>query len=210
MAECVRTTGARNGSPAGAISPTRPGSNSKMVSMNADNSTSQNPPDRRTSERSADNSGTQPLPTASATPREVSAPLNTQPEPTEIPPHKRIQWNPQEGFTGILQCDRMRWRRAFPRVKIDTELRIMHEWLLSNPKKRKRNYYRFVSSWLARCQDVGGSSGVGAQPATCSGVYKARPQTKEEIEAATRANETPGGNCDAVDAFLKDLKRGEL
>ena len=209
MAECVRTTGARNGSPAGAISPTRPGSNSKMVSMNNDNSTSQNPPDRRTSERSADNSETQPLPTASATHREVSAPLNTQTESTEIPPHKRIQWNPQEGFTGILQGDRMRWRRAFPRVKIDTELRIMHEWLLSNPKKRKKNHYRFVSAWFSRCQDVGGSSGVGLKPATCSGVYQWVPRTKEQIEAATRENQRPGGNCDQIAALRRELKRGQ-
>ena len=125
-------------------------------------------------------------------------------------PHKRVKWDKHQGFTGILDSDRIRWRRSFPRVKLNVELRIMHEWLLANPRKRKKNYFRFVSSWLSRCQDVGGSSGVGLQPATCSGVYKSRPQTKEEIEAATRANQQPGGNCDAVAAFLKDLRRGRL
>jgi len=175
--------------------------------MNNNNPTSTNLPDRPTPARSAHNSETQPLPTESSTPREVSEPSNTQTESIDLPPHKRIKWNPQEGFAGILPCDRMRWRRAFPRVKIDTELRIMHEWLLSNPTKRKKNNYRFVSAWLSRCQDVGGSSGVGLKPATCSGYYVSRPQSKEQIDAATRENKRPGGNCDQLAALRQSFKR---
>jgi hypothetical protein len=92
-------------------------------------------------------------------------------------------------------------------VKIDVELRIMHEWLLSNPTKRKKNNYRFVSAWLSRCQDVGGSSGVGLKPATCSGYYVSRPQSKEQIDAATRENKRPGGNCDQLAALRQSFKR---
>ena len=176
--------------------------------MNTNNSTSQNPPARRTSEKSADNSVTQPLPMERDTQMALFAASNGQTESIEIPPDKRIKWSTQEGFTGILPSDRIRWRRAFPRVKLDEELQFMHEWLLARPRRRKKNNFRFISGWLQRCQERGGSSGFGS--ATCSGVYKARPMSKEEIEAATRANETPGGNCDAVDAFLKDLRRGEL
>ena len=209
MGECVQTTDARRGSPAGATSPTRPGSNSKTETMNTDNSTSQNLPDRRTSARSADNSGTQQLPMERDTHQALSAVSSGQTESIEIPAHKRIKWDQHQGFTGILDTDRMRWRRAFPRVKLNVELRIMHEWLLSNPAKRKKNYFRFVSAWLSRCQDVGGSSGVGLKPATCSGNYQWVPRTKEQIEAATRENQRPGGNCDRVAALQKEL-RGKL
>ena len=93
-----------------------------------------------------------------------------------------------------------------PAVKINAELRIMHDWLLANPRKRKKNYYRFISSWLSRCQDVGGSSGVRTKPAHCSGVYKYAPLTKEQIKDATKENERPGGNCDKVEALRKLLR----
>ena len=178
--------------------------------MNTDNSTSQNLPDRRTSARSASNSETQESEVGNVTRKALSAPSSGQTDSIEIPPHKRIKWTPQEGFAGILDTDRMRWSRAFPRVKLNVELRIMHEWLLSNPAKRKKNYFRFVSAWLSRCQDVGGSAGVGLKPATCSGNYKWAPRTQEEIEAATRENLRPGGNCDQIAAFRKELRRGEL
>ena len=120
-------------------------------------------------------------------------------------PHKRVKWDQHQGFTGILDSDRIRWRKSFPRVKLNVELRIMHEWLLANPRKRKKNYFRFVSAWLSRCQDVGGSSGVGLQPAVCSGVYKSRPRTEKEIEQATRQNEQPGGACDKIKALKEFL-----
>ena len=33
----------------------------------------------------------------------------------------------------------------------------MKEWLLSNPSKRKGNYRRFITNWLSRSQERGGS-----------------------------------------------------
>ena len=137
-------------------------------------------------------------------PQALSAVSIGQTESIESP-HKRIKWDLSTGFTGILDSDRIRWRKSFPRVKLNVELRIMHEWLLANPRKRKKNYYRFISSWLSRCQDVGGSSGVGAQPAVCSGYYKSTPMTADQVEAATRQNEQPGGNCDKVKALREFL-----
>ena len=204
MAKCVPTSDARNGSPAFDTSRTQPGYNSKMVSMNNDKPTSLNLPDLPTPARSAECSETARR--NLTTPLVVSEPLPTQTELIAAP-HKRIKWNESGGFAGILPSDRLRWRLSFPRVNIDTELRIMHEWLLANPKKRKRNYYRFVSAWFSRCQDVGGSSGAGVKPATCSGFYQHRPLSKKQIEAATRENLRPGGNCDQISALRRELKR---
>ena len=52
------------------------------------------------------------------------------------------------------------WREAYPGVDIEQALRNMRQWLIHNPTKRKTNrgIGRFITSWLAKEQDRGGSS----------------------------------------------------
>jgi hypothetical protein len=45
-------------------------------------------------------------------------------------------------------------KASYPRADIDGEIRKMDAWLLSNPAKRKKNYERFISSWLKRVNDT--------------------------------------------------------
>ena len=33
----------------------------------------------------------------------------------------------------------------------------MRQWLISNPNKRKKNYRRFITNWLSRSQEKGGT-----------------------------------------------------
>ena len=42
------------------------------------------------------------------------------------------------------------WEMAYPSLNIEGELLRMKAWLDSNPKRRKKNYLRFVNGWLAR------------------------------------------------------------
>ena len=187
--------------------PTPDGSNEKTEPLKSDNAGSQKVPDQTTQGKNVVNIGTSQLATESAIQKTLSEVSTGQIKPIEsVSPSKRIKWDEHNGFTGILPMDRYRWRKTFPAVKIDVELRIMHEWLIANPKRRKKNYYRYVSSWLSRCQDVGGSTSVHSKPAHCSGVYKSKPLTREQIEDATKENERPGGNCDKVDALRKLLR----
>lgn len=53
------------------------------------------------------------------------------------------------------------WRKTYPAVDVEQELRRMIAWLDSNPTKKKtrRGIERFINSWLARTQDSGGSKG---------------------------------------------------
>jgi hypothetical protein len=53
----------------------------------------------------------------------------------------------------------MEWSELFPAVDVMQQLRAMRAWLLSNPKKRKTKsgIARFITSWLSRDQDRGGS-----------------------------------------------------
>ena len=212
MRECVETMSASRDQLATDTSPTRDTNNSKTEPSSSGSLGSESHPDQKTPAKSADYSGTLPLEMENVTHQALYEMSVGQTEST-LPPTKRISWDVSTGFTGILDSDRIRWRKSFPRVKINTELRIMHEWLLSNPRKRKKNYYRFISSWLSRCQDVGGSSGM-TQPAHCSGVWKSTPLTEKQIENATSQNEKPGGACEKLEAlkrfFRKEITEEEL
>jgi len=62
----------------------------------------------------------------------------------------------KRGFINILPEDIAGWKEAYPACQIETELKRMVEWILSNPTKRKKNYRRFITNWLARTQEKGG------------------------------------------------------
>lgn len=208
--ECAKTMNASSEQLAIDTSLTPALSKQNKESLKSDSVGSQKVPDQTTPAKSADNSGTQPSEVESATTRALSEVSSGQIKSIEtVSPSKRIKWDEHSGFTGILLMDRYRWRKTFPAVKIDLELRMMHEWLLANPRKRKKNYYRYISSWLSRCQDVGGSSAARVKPAHCSGVYVSKPLSPEEIEAATKKNQEPGGNCDKINA-LKQLLANKI
>lgn len=63
----------------------------------------------------------------------------------------------QRKFLNIKIEDKAGWLDAYPVCDIDQELRKMREWLLANPKQKKNNYRRFITNWLSRIQDKGGS-----------------------------------------------------
>ena len=63
----------------------------------------------------------------------------------------------QKKFLNIKIEDKAGWLDAYPACDIDQELRKMREWLLANPEKKKINYERFITNWLSRTQDKGGS-----------------------------------------------------
>lgn len=62
-----------------------------------------------------------------------------------------------EKITGITDEDKKKWQVAYPAVDIDGEIKRAELWLVSNPKKRKKNVYRFLVNWFARSQEKGGS-----------------------------------------------------
>jgi predicted phage replisome organizer len=62
-------------------------------------------------------------------------------------------------WLGITLEDKRRWAETFPACDIDTELCKMREWLLGHPEKRKKRYRPFITGWLSRTQDAGGTKG---------------------------------------------------
>lgn len=63
----------------------------------------------------------------------------------------------KENWENITTKDKDSWSGAYPACNIDIELKQMKEWLLSNPDKRKSKYRRFITNWLSRSQEKGGS-----------------------------------------------------
>ena len=69
-----------------------------------------------------------------------------------------ISWDFDSGWQGITDADRGEWRDAYPAADIGQELAKATAWLKANPTKAKRkNWRKFLVSWLSRCQDSGGS-----------------------------------------------------
>jgi len=62
-------------------------------------------------------------------------------------------------FVSITQERMNAWIEAYPAVDIVLELRRAALWLQDNPTKRKKNYARFLTNWLSRTQERGGSKG---------------------------------------------------
>jgi len=69
-----------------------------------------------------------------------------------------ISWDLDSGWQGITDADRGEWRDAYPAADIGQELAKATAWLKANPTRAKRkNWRKFLVSWLSRCQDGGGS-----------------------------------------------------
>lgn len=58
------------------------------------------------------------------------------------------------------------WKSAYPATNIDIELSKAVVWLKANPTKVKSNYNKFLSGWLSRCQDSGGTKGTAVKSST--------------------------------------------
>jgi hypothetical protein len=63
----------------------------------------------------------------------------------------------KKAWIGIADEDIKFFKDTYPAVNIETELKKMAAWLLANPEKRKKNYRRFITNWLNRTQDSGGT-----------------------------------------------------
>ena len=72
------------------------------------------------------------------------------------------------GETPITEEQVREWEAAYPAVDVVQQLREMHSWLSSNPRKRKtrRGIPRFVNGWLAKEQDKATADHIGADSAT--------------------------------------------
>jgi len=71
---------------------------------------------------------------------------------------KKINYNfDSRKWENITEEDVKLWKETYPACDAKEELLRMGDWLISNPTKRKSNYRKFISNWLSRSQDKGGT-----------------------------------------------------
>jgi len=92
-----------------------------------------------------------------------------------------ITFNFETGkFENIKEKDFERWEKTYPACDIKQELLYMADWLISNPAKKKSNYARFISNWLRKQQDQGG---------TKRGIRPSNPQVGQSTKKMTPEQE---------------------
>ena len=87
-----------------------------------------------------------------------SSSINNNPP---ISPQK-ISYNfEKKEWENISDKDKELWKKTYPACDIEHELLAMGDWLLSNPDRKKSNYRAFISRWLKKQQDRGGTKKGG-------------------------------------------------
>lgn len=95
----------------------------------------------------------------------------TQPQSASVPPVVELPLNDGSQY-GVTEEQVIEWASLYPAVDVMQQLRNMKGWLLANPKKRKTKagVLRFVTAWLSREQDKGGTlNGQQKRPEPLSG-----------------------------------------
>ena len=101
-------------------------------------------------------------------------------------------------WQNITDDDKAEWRKAYPATDPEIELLRMVQWLKANPTKAvKRNWRRFITNWLSRTQDQGGTrKGVGKGDPVEKALLaeeKARRQRQAETFATVHVGDVAEG-----------------
>lgn len=93
---------------------------------------------------------------------DICSELETATEPPEAPVITLLLNTGAEH--SVLQSDVSGWMELYPAVDVMQCLRNMKGWLIANPTKRKtaRGITRFITTWLQKEQDRGGTPGYKA------------------------------------------------
>lgn len=56
-------------------------------------------------------------------------------------------------FLNITTLDKEQWEKAYPAINVGIEILKAEQWLIANPKNRKKNFRRFLTNWFCRTQE---------------------------------------------------------
>ena len=123
----------------------------------------------------------------------LNPPVGETPDKPATTKPPAISWTPEDGWKNITDADRAEWLAAYPACDLDICLARMTAWLKANPTKaRKSNWRRFVTNWLARQQDKGGTT-QSIQPGFDSeGARRAAEQAARAAFSDSRRMGAPG------------------
>jgi hypothetical protein len=87
-------------------------------------------------------------------------------------------------FKDLTDEIKNRWKAAYPACDVDLCILQAAEWLVSNPKKIKGDYQRFLTNWLKREQDHGGTrKGTAVVKGVAPGTWLESQKKLKEKEA---------------------------
>lgn len=111
---------------------------------------------------------------------EEAAPADAEPAVIALPLNDKSEY-------GITQRQIDEWAQLYPAVDVMQELRKMKGWLDSNPSRRKTKagILRFITGWLGKEQDRGGSAPRAPRPKGAVQVENSSLNT-DEYEQAVR------------------------
>lgn len=120
-----------------------------------------------------------------------------------IPPEFEIPTNKTGESFPITLDDIQGWEELYPAVDVRQEIRKMIGWSDSNPRKRKTlaGMKRFITSWLGREQDKGGTKGY-VQQTVRKGIGNMPEPTAEEYAASDDVAAYFRANNLSVDDFI--------
>jgi biotin operon repressor len=91
--------------------------------------------------------------------KEVTTTKNEENEENEENENnKKAYYNEEEGLV-VPSLFKDKMIQTYSRLNVAKEIREMDGWLLANPRKRKKDYERFINGWLKRHNDDLPSSG---------------------------------------------------
>jgi len=105
-------------------------------------------------------------------------------------------------WEGITEDDKRGWAEAYPACDVGVELTRMREWLIANPTKAvKSNWRRFITNWLSRSQDRGGTdrttgragykvSQVGSSGNVAEGIARATERNRKRFPELAEKDES--------------------
>jgi len=85
-------------------------------------------------------------------------PPSKPPKASRSPAKPSLSWSADAGWQGITDADRQGWAVAYPAAVVTQELAKAEEWLRSHPSRAvRKNWRKFLTGWLSRCQERGGT-----------------------------------------------------
>lgn len=139
--------------------------------------------------------------TVSLKPEKEESPEQKKPVRDPRLPQIDFNWETKE-FTDITEEDRQGWAGAYPAVDIDQEIKKAREWLLSNPERKKKRYRRFITQWLARTQEHGGTKGYQPKkPPLPAGPARTEAKGRSEWDAAEAERQEADRRWRELDAY---------
>tara|TARA_Y100000593_G_scaffold3534_1_gene6965 strand:- start:15 stop:491 length:477 start_codon:yes stop_codon:yes gene_type:complete len=77
------------------------------------------------------------------------------------------------------------WKKAYPNVDIQAQIKKCEAWLLCNTNKAKKDFKRFTNNWLSKSMELGGSIPVQVDKQIDQQIKKRNEYMKQaEVDSA--------------------------